>query len=91
MASSRCRVSALHLRPNVRNESRHTEFGIDTLNLFADDQAVLCQIEKRALLSHVQMSSLFRRPVISARVKMITYPDGGMSIISYRLSRAIQF
>ena len=41
----------LHLRPNVRN-GRHIELGIDTLDLFADDQAVLCQIEKRALLSH---------------------------------------
>ena len=45
---------SLHLRPNVRNEGGHIEFGIDALNLFTDDQAVLCQIEKRALLSHFQ-------------------------------------
>ena len=44
----------LHLRPNVRNESGDTEFGIDALDLFADAPAVLCQIEKCTLLSHVQ-------------------------------------
>ena len=72
---------SLDLCPNVRNESQHTEFGIDTLDFFADDQTVLCQIEKRALLFHVQMSSLFRRPVISARVKMITYPVEGCQLL----------
>ena len=45
---------SLDLCPNVRNESGDIEFRIDTLDLFADDQAVLCQIEKCTLLSHVQ-------------------------------------
>ena len=72
---------SLHLRPNVRNESRHTEFRVDTLDLFADDQAVLCQIEKRALLSHVQMPSLFRRSVIPESVKMIPYPVEGCQLL----------
>ena len=50
---------SLHLRPNVRNEDGHIEFGIDALNLFTDDQTVLCQIEKCALLSHVQRCLFF--------------------------------
>ena len=82
---------SLHLRPNVRNEGRHIELGIDTLDLFADDQAVLCQIEKRALLSHFQMSSLFRRPVISARVKMIPYPLNGCQLLVIGCPEAFSF
>ena len=70
----------LHLRPNVRNESGDIEFGIDTLGLFADDQAVLCQIKKRALLSHIQETSLFRRLVIAARVKMLSYLTNGCQL-----------
>ena len=70
----------LHLRPNVRNESRHTEFGIDTLDLFTDDQTVLCQIEKRALLSYIQENPSIRT-VISARVKIITYLVNGCQLL----------
>ena len=71
---------SLHLRPNVRNESGDTEFGIDALDLFADAPAVLCQIEKRALLSHIQENPSIRT-VISARVKIITYPVNGCQLL----------
>ena len=61
--SSRCRVST----PPSPSETkvRHIESGIDTLDLFADDPAVLCQIEKRALLSHIQDESSLSETVIS--------------------------
>ena len=53
MTEVQSRFSALHLRPDIRNEAGHIEFGIDPLNLFAEDQPVLRQIEKRALCSHI--------------------------------------
>ena len=82
---------SLHLRPNVRNEGGHIEFGIDALNLFTDDQAVLCQIEKCALLSHVQETPLFRRPVIPASVKMITYLVEGCQLLVIGCPEAFSF
>ena len=43
-----------HLCSNVRDKGGDIEFRVDTLDLFADDQAVLCEVEKYALISHVQ-------------------------------------
>ena len=65
---------------SVRNEGRHIELGIDTLDLFADAPAVLCQIEKRALLSYIQENPSIRT-VISARVKIITYLVNGCQLL----------
>ena len=78
MASSRCRVST----PPSPSETKvdTSNFRIDTLDLFADDQAVLCQIKKRVLLSHIQETSLFRRLVIAARVKMLSYLTNGCQL-----------
>ena len=55
-------------------------FGINPLDLFADDQAVLCQIKKRALFSHVQGFLYFRVPN-SREYENDNISKGRMSII----------
>ena len=80
MASSRCRVSTPPSPSERPKRRRHIEFGIDTLDLFADDQAVLCQIEKRALLSHVQENPSISDTVISRSCENDNISDGGCQL-----------